>query len=1377
MFRCRNKPPSFGLVSIPREIPEKRRPSTFLFTVPNATDPEGGIVSYYVYNNPLFIIPDKSVPLVYQSPTYSFNNRQNGDKYIVILVEARDDNYPPLSGWLFVQVTISPTTAYGPTRGHCYLGTACPFQFRGAGGHWPWTPSFFLDLYAVNASTQATAHVYGIAVLTRAAEVPASYQVAGDESIVAVEDVATGVVTYQWTPPVTLTPGLYSVLVRSPLGDVDVYSSWDYSAPFSIGYPYAYVASGYGDCVFLGASDCGNGFLYRDVSCMNFTNVVKSPTGAWVQAPVPVPDAYCRRFHSVRPGTQSYCFKPCIFSTAMVSPWSLCPSNCAPATRQRLAACVAPTGTIVPASQCTQPIPAAVETCPTQCSHFNSSSLWSECSSACGTGFQHSSAFCLSRTGMQYTNHTVCHSPGSRFITQECSTNTSAACAVYDLRVSPWTPCSDTCSRGGVPPVSTRVVLCIDTRTNQQVALASCAGAGMRIPPSSRACNSEPCQIYHYVVGPWSVCPVSCGVGTVTRELFCADSAQRLVDVSHCKNLSLSEPPLNQTCYVRGPCRCSVDRDCPFSNVHCADVACECTFGYSGDGCQIGIPQNAPVCGARSEGIYDNRAVCCLGLLNQNGTCCSHPGMDTVLDRNGECCLGKVDACGICNGTATTRDIQGRCCNGTLSASGLCCPHDECGVCHGNNECGFSGQISGVLNVDAALSILPSSLYAIQNDIRERIASVLNLPSSVVIITALVRDPRYVGVLKKQTPISVNYSIASPRMTAGLISGLLWEERQVFLASPRFDLYNQVSYERYGSACFRLSGDVSWSPQPNRYSVTLACYCVLLLACADCGNGLCEMGETCLDDDCTGGGCPVDCPLVFYGCGGDANVDVPRCSGHGLCNPSNNLCECFHGYEGDNCELCVPGFTQLKGSGTCLPLSFLDFAPSTTASASPSHSPLVRPATPDTTIQSAMTAVAAGVLIIGICVAGTVYYKLRRRQPVIDVSGKYMTPSSALASRPPTPGVRSEQLMHIDSEAQLVVGNGDSYDMDALVSPGGIDVALRQRLRLDLAGAGLKSPEASPSNKNKHMMGTSRSGWTNDTEDDAALQTPGAEALGRTPVPSRKLSEVAALLLAGRPTPPSVRKLSRASLRIDRPGSTSLQDRVKSPLSRVSSRRGTAALRGPALRKLLSKKSMGAMSAGSSNNLLEEAGLTPQTPSAASPSPRDGSQESKAPPADVMSPSAVVFGGSSGYEFNLDDAPADEPMMLDDSPVLSRLQTAGPPRTRMATEASRVSDFHVTPVIDGGAQVWTLPRVESHDDQATLNPEDAASFDPTPSLFVGDAHVLVATAIMDNAADPASNIIGLSVGDAVTVLAADGEWLYGEAGGVTGYFPAYCVSS
>lgn len=336
--------------AINQEIPEKLRPGTFLFDFPAAVDPEGGVLSYYIYDNPDFRIPLLAITKVYQSLSYSFHVAA-GDTFVLLLVEARDTAVPPLSAWLFVRVTITATTAIGPSSGACYSSVPCSLLFRGAGGRWPWTQTFFLDLFSYNSTSGALTHVVALGELTRTAQYPAQYVVSGDTSQTPPEDPVTADVRFLWTPLLSLPLGLYVLMARSPFSDVDQYSSWTYSAPFTVrapcifvgcvcfvtpsfcmtpdacvvylctcaqvGHPYVYTTSSYSKCTFVGAANCGNGFLTRAVGCANVTG-----GGALVD------DQYCRAFVNVRPLDTAYCFEPCVFYTTEIGPWSLCPANC-----------------------------------------------------------------------------------------------------------------------------------------------------------------------------------------------------------------------------------------------------------------------------------------------------------------------------------------------------------------------------------------------------------------------------------------------------------------------------------------------------------------------------------------------------------------------------------------------------------------------------------------------------------------------------------------------------------------------------------------------------------------------------------------------------------------------------------------------------------------------------------------------------------------------------------------------------------------------------------------------------------------------------------------------------------------------------------------
>lgn len=75
-----------------------------------------------------------------------------------------------------------------------------------------------------------------------------------------------------------------------------------------------------------------------------------------------------------------------------------------------------------------------------------------------------------------------------------------------------------------------------------------------------------------------------------------------------------------------------------------------------------------------------------------------------------------------------------------------------------------------------------------------------------------------------------------------------------------------------------------------------------------CGNDACEIGESCLNTNCTTG-CLVDCGLwgVTLKCPTpDVTQGFPAlpCAGRGVCEPRTGFCNCFAGYVGDDCTQC-----------------------------------------------------------------------------------------------------------------------------------------------------------------------------------------------------------------------------------------------------------------------------------------------------------------------------------------------------------------------------------------------------------------------------------------------------------------------------------------
>lgn len=99
------------------------------------------------------------------------------------------------------------------------------------------------------------------------------------------------------------------------------------------------------------------------------------------------------------------------------------------------------------------------------------------------------------------------------------------------------------------------------------------------------------------------------------------------------------------------------------------------------------------------------------------------------LDASGNCCdNAKVDACGVCNGTALTIDSLGTCCNGTLDAAGFCCNGvvDECGVCNGVGACNVKALLLASLpNAPLYLMVNSNSNKKLRGLIQDAVAAAI----------------------------------------------------------------------------------------------------------------------------------------------------------------------------------------------------------------------------------------------------------------------------------------------------------------------------------------------------------------------------------------------------------------------------------------------------------------------------------------------------------------------------------------------------------------------------------------------------------------------------------------------------------------------------
>ncbi|XP_077998788.1 uncharacterized protein LOC144451758 [Glandiceps talaboti] len=210
---------------------------------------------------------------------------------------------------------------------------------------------------------------------------------------------------------------------------------------------------------------------------------------------------------------------------------------------------------------------------------------WSSCSATCGNSFRTRAVNCVIAASNTIVSDIQCQNIG---LTRPLD---SEVCVVpaceqsYSYYVSSWGSCSVTCGEG----IRTRMVVCYDSSTAQQVNVQTCIDAGLGDAPStSEACSLTSCDTYSYTVSAWGSCSATCGTATRSRvvgcvnqngvsvlEIFCIQSGLSAPsDVEAC---SLSACPVTAYAYVVGdwgPCSATCGPDSKrVRQVDCIDAS------------------------------------------------------------------------------------------------------------------------------------------------------------------------------------------------------------------------------------------------------------------------------------------------------------------------------------------------------------------------------------------------------------------------------------------------------------------------------------------------------------------------------------------------------------------------------------------------------------------------------------------------------------------------------------------------------------------------------------------------------------------------------------------------------------------------------------
>uniref|UniRef100_A0A8C5FCX4 A disintegrin and metalloproteinase with thrombospondin motifs 2-like n=1 Tax=Gadus morhua TaxID=8049 RepID=A0A8C5FCX4_GADMO len=140
---------------------------------------------------------------------------------------------------------------------------------------------------------------------------------------------------------------------------------------------------------------------------------------------------------------------------------------------------------------------------------------WSECSQPCGAGKQYTRFGCRRKADGKMVQRVLCSNVSKpRAISRWCNTQ---ACPTASWVLAHWSACSASCGQSGY---ETRSVRCQQASTGGQQRSVSSRLCTEERPAGRRPCGRVPCPL-SWRTGPWSPCSVTCGNGTIQRQVLC----------------------------------------------------------------------------------------------------------------------------------------------------------------------------------------------------------------------------------------------------------------------------------------------------------------------------------------------------------------------------------------------------------------------------------------------------------------------------------------------------------------------------------------------------------------------------------------------------------------------------------------------------------------------------------------------------------------------------------------------------------------------------------------------------------------------------------------------------------------------------------------
>ncbi|KAL3685630.1 hypothetical protein R1sor_003652 [Riccia sorocarpa] len=540
---------------------------------------------------------------------------------------------------------------------------------------------------------------------------------------------------------------------------------------------------------------------------------------------------------------------------------------------------------------------------PIQAEFFWSPVRWGPCDKHCGGGLQQAVMKCFTGNYSSVDDWNCALIPVPTAY-QVCNL---VACSNYTIFEGPWGECSRSCGGG----VQSRHVICMDSLGN--TAHPDRCGGEAEFD-KLQSCNVQACNTTWWGTGSWNYCNVPCEGGKRFRDVFCVSDGL-VVDNATCDPLLA---PLNDLACNTQPCQTYawlVSRwgDSPYGvttaksrSVVCVDgggktvadrfcdqdskprnistaclqpsVSCDvCSYNNcSGNGvCKNGTCS----CSDKWTGDYCEKPKACKGnpmgyLKDGSVDCCPF----TAIDVNQRCCLvpqAKIDRC-----CPSIRDEKGICC-----LSGIL---DECYVCDGDGTtCATNVSVLAIL--DDGLDVTRNASVDWKGFMIKflmKVASKLNIAAEGIVLTGV----RTMNTLTGDCTTSEEIQL-----------GCLGAATQQLLAVFNFSVLP--------IPLFIQGLKIQEVQRVTRAGL--------------CGNGICERGERCnhngqssaTDGPCCAADCPyvpVSCPITLHG----PRKNLP-CSMNGLCLDASGQCDCFDGYQGEACDMCLTGYNKLA-DGQCV---------------------------------------------------------------------------------------------------------------------------------------------------------------------------------------------------------------------------------------------------------------------------------------------------------------------------------------------------------------------------------------------------------------------------------------------------------------------------